>query len=345
MSISGLALKSRCTSPIVNHTVFKGARPRFLPGTLLSMKIKILGSAAGGGFPQWNCNCPNCRDLRNDAPNVTGRTQSSIAVSTNGQDWLLVNASPDILQQIRNNPELQPARHIRDTGIAAILLTDAQIDHVTGLLMLREHARPWPIYATPSVWHDLSTGFPIANLLSHYCGVEHRRLDTDGQPVGGLDFLDQVRITPVSLKSKAPPYSPNRTQGKVGDNIGLLIENLRSGKRVFYAPGLGEVEPAIRQHMQQADLVLVDGTLWAEDEMIRLGLSGKKSSDMGHLALSGTGGMIEVLDSLGDGTRTPRKVLVHINNSNPVLRHDSPERATLQRHNIEVAEDGMVFEV
>lgn len=309
------------------------------------MKIRILGSAAGGGFPQWNCNCPNCRGLRTGAIQAQARTQSSIAVSTNEQDWLLINASPDILQQIRTTPALQPARQIRDTGIAAILLTDAQIDHVTGLLMLREAARPWPLYATPSVWLDLSSGFPIANLLGHYCGVDHRPLPLDGQAIDGLDFLDQVRLSAVPLKSKAPPYSPNRHQEKRGDNIGLWMENLRTGKRVFYAPGLGEPDPAVIDYMRKADLVLVDGTLWAEDEMIRLQLSGKTSSEMGHLALSGEAGMMALLNTLDSPSHAPRKVLVHINNSNPVLCEDSPERAELERRGIEVGYDGMVFEV
>lgn len=273
------------------------------------------------------------------------RTQSSIAISTNGDDWLLINASPDLLQQIRDNPELQPARSIRDTGIAAVLLTDAQIDHVTGLLMLREYARPWPLYTTPVVWRDLSTGFPITSILSHYCGVEHREIPLDQQAVSGLDFLQNVRITAIPLTSKAPPYSPNRHNPMLGDNIALWIENVASGQCVFYAPGLGEPDEQLVTYMRRADVVLVDGTLWAEDEMINLGLSGKKSSEMGHLALSGSGGMIELLQSLDSSDHVPRKVLVHINNSNPILREDSAERAELTQYGIEVGYDGMTFEV
>lgn len=309
------------------------------------MKVKILGSAAGGGFPQWNCNCPNCQGLRANTITAQARTQSSIALSTDGQDWLLVNASPDVLQQIRANPELQPNRQVRDTGIAAVLLTDAQIDHVTGLLMLREYARPWPLYTTATVWADISTGFPITSILSHYCGVQHYELSLTGQAITGLDFLRDVRIVAVPLRSKAPPYSPNRDRPQLGDNIGLWIENLHSGQSLFYAPGLGMPEEHIRAYMQRADVVLVDGTLWAEDEMIQLGLSAKKSSQMGHLALAGQGGMIELLDSLNHHQHTPRKVLVHINNSNPILREDSAERAVLNQHGIEVGYDGMEFEV
>lgn len=308
------------------------------------MKLKILGSAAGGGFPQWNCNCPNCDGIRRGTINAQTRTQSSLAVSVNGDDWLLINASPDILTQIRSNPALQPARSVRDTGIAAVLVTDAQIDHVTGLLMLREGSRPLPLYATEPVFHDLSSGFPITSILSHYCGVNHHPVPLDGTALD-IDFLPGVSITAVPLRSKAPPYSPNRQAPVQGDNIGLEIKNTTSGASVFYAPGLGQPEPHVIQAMNRSDLVLVDGTLWDDDEMIQLELSAKTSQDMGHLALNGPGGMIEVLNGLNTDTQPIRKVLVHINNTNPVLREDSAEREQLEANGIEVAADGMTFEL
>ncbi|SAK97403.1 pyrroloquinoline quinone biosynthesis protein PqqB [Caballeronia catudaia] len=144
------------------------------------MKIKVLGSSAGGGFPQWKCNFPNCDGFRRGTIDARRRTQSSLAVTTNSADWLLVNASPDILAQIASNTELQPARAVRDSGIAAILAMDAQIDHVSGLLMLREHHGPLPLYATAPVWQDLRSGFPIGPILSSYCGIEHRQIPADG---------------------------------------------------------------------------------------------------------------------------------------------------------------------
>ncbi|TDV19519.1 pyrroloquinoline quinone biosynthesis protein PqqB [Paraburkholderia caballeronis] len=306
------------------------------------MKIKVLGSSAGGGFPQWNCNCRNCDGVRRGTLNARRRTQSSIAVSANGEDWLLVNASPDLLAQIAANPELQPARRTRDTGIAAALVIDAQIDHVTGLLMLRERDTPLPLYATDAVWDDLSTGFPVAPILSHYCGVAHRRIALDGAPLS-LAELPGVQIDALPLSSKAPPYSPHRHAPARGDNLGLTITNPRSGRRAFYAPGLGAIEPHVLDTMREADLLLVDGTLWTGDEMIRLGLSNKTAADMGHLPQSGPGGMIEVLDSLGP--RAIRKVLIHINNTNPILVEDGPERRVLAEHGIEVASDGMTFEL
>jgi pyrroloquinoline quinone biosynthesis protein B len=301
------------------------------------MFIQVLGSAAGGGFPQWNCNCPNCDGLRRGSIQARARTQSSICVSANGTDWLLVNASPDVLQQIRATPELQPARTVRDSGIAAVLLMDAQIDHVTGLLMLRERQTPLPLLATEEVLSDISAGFPITQILSHYCGVQPLALALDAGPVH-IPGLDGVVVRPVGLSSKPPPYSPFRNCPRPGDNMGLVIENPQTGQSVFYAPGLGEVTPALLERMARSSVVLVDGTFWSEDEMQRLGLSQKSAAAMGHLPQSGPGGMVAQLDTLPAGVR---KILIHINNTNPILREDSAERAELAAHGIEVAFDGM----
>ncbi|MGF6597409.1 pyrroloquinoline quinone biosynthesis protein B [Paraburkholderia sp. GAS448] len=320
----------------------------------LNMKIKILGSSAGGGFPQWNCNCGNCEGVRRGSVRATPRTQSSIAVTANGEDWLLVNASPDLLTQAAANPDMQPARRIRDSGIAAVLVVDSQIDHVTGLLMLRERSTPLPLYTTDAVWDDLTGGFPVAPILSHYCGIERRSVALDGEPfeVAGLSG---VQVTALPLNSKAPPYSPHRETPVRGDNIGLVITNRYTGRRVFYAPGLGVVGPQVLKAMRDADLLLVDGTFWTSDEMIRLDLSDKTAADMGHLPQSGRGGMIEVLDSIGPrnvedvkGVASPqpvRKVLIHINNTNPILVEDGSERGVLVDHGIEVGSDGMTFEL
>ncbi len=301
------------------------------------MHLRVLGSAAGGGFPQWNCNCPNCDGFRRGTLKAQARTQSSIAVSANAEDWLLVNASPDVLSQIRAHPELQPARAVRDSGIACVLLMDAQIDHVTGLLMLRERASPLPLLATPEVLSDIGEGFPITRILSHYCGIQALplKLDAELQAVPGLPG---VALRPVVLSSKPPPYSPFRHCPRPGDNIGLVIENPENGARVFYAPGLGEVTPDLLALMAQCQIVLVDGTFWTEDEMQRLGLSKKTAADMGHLPQSGSQGMIAQLDQLPPGVR---KILIHINNTNPILQEDSAERALLDAHGIDVAWDGM----
>jgi pyrroloquinoline quinone biosynthesis protein B len=304
------------------------------------LKIRILGSAAGGGFPQWNCNCANCDGVRKGTIDAAARTQSSIAVSDNGVDWLLINASPDILAQIRATPALQPARAIRDSGIGAVLLMDAQIDHVTGLLMLRERGSPLPLYATPSVLADLAQALPITRVLSHYCGVDAHPLAIDGVALT-IAPLVATTILPVPLLSKAPPYSPHRDDPHPGDNIGLMIRNSASGKSLFYAPGLGEITPAVELAMRSADVLLVDGTCWSDDEMISQGLSKKTARMMGHLAQSGPGGMIELLDRMP----AARKILIHINNSNPILSEDAPQRALLTAHGIEVAVDGMEIDL
>ncbi|HEY9095055.1 MAG TPA: pyrroloquinoline quinone biosynthesis protein PqqB [Hydrogenophaga sp.] len=301
------------------------------------MRIRVLGSSAGGGFPQWNCNCRNCDGLRKGKLRAAARTQSSIAVSATGQDWLLVNASPDILKQIAQTPDLQPARALRDSGIAAVLLMDAQIDHVTGLLMLRERQTPLPLLATPEVLSDLSEGFPITRILSHYCQVAPTELPIDGSTTS-IPELPGLQVQTVALSSKPPPYSPFRGNPRPGDNIGLLLHNPETGARAFYAPGLAALTPELLDVMAGCSVVLVDGTFWTHDEMQREGLSKKSALDMGHLPQSGPGGMIEQLDKLPS---TVRKILIHINNTNPMLVDDSPERALLTAHGIEVAFDGM----
>jgi pyrroloquinoline quinone biosynthesis protein B len=304
------------------------------------MKIRVLGSAAGGGFPQWNCNCENCAGWRNGTIKATARTQSSIAVTENGTDWALINASPDILSQIRANPDLQPARQKRDSGIAAVVLMDAQIDHVTGLLMLRERSSPLPIYATEQVFADLTTGLPLVNTLSHYCTVEQHLID----PLGAaftIPHVAGIQFQPLPLSSKAPPYSPHRLNPHVGDNLGLSILSEKTGGRVFYAPGLGSLDEKVESAMHAADVLMVDGTFWTEDEMIRLGLSKKKAAEMGHLPQSGAGGMIEALRPY----KNKRRILIHINNTNPILREDSAEHQQLKDAGIEIAYDGLTIEI
>jgi len=305
------------------------------------LKIRVLGSAAGGGFPQWNCNCPNCSAVRHGSPQFTARTQSSITVSGDGEHWVLFNASPDILQQIRSFPTLQPARSLRDTAIAAIFLMDAQIDHTTGLYMLREHGKPLDLWCHALVRDDLQTGNPLLKVLSHYCGVRWNEVPLTNSGFK-MPLVPGLHFTALPLISNAPPYSPHRDHPQPGDNVGVTITDGQTKKRVFYAPGLGQMEPHVWEAMQAADCVLVDGTLWTDDEMITLGASAKTSRSMGHLPQTGPGGMLEWLDQLPANTR---KVLIHINNTNPILNTDSPQRAELNRRHIEVAYDGMEIDL
>lgn len=300
------------------------------------MIIRVLGAGAGGGFPQWNCNCGNCRRFREKTLNAKARTQSSIAVSADGKRWVLFNASPDIRSQLEAFPASHPREGVRDTGIHAIVLIDSQIDHTTGLLMLRESTRPLQIYCSEMVKQDLSTGFPVFRMLEHYCGVEHHAVPLDGGSFT-IPGIEGLKFSTHSLKSKAPPYSPHRHDPHDGDNIGVIVENLGSGRKLYYAPGLGEIEPHVRAAMEAADCLLVDGTFWREDEMHHAGICDKLAREMGHLPQSGDGGMLEVLNTLPGA----RKVLIHINNTNPILDEDSPQRQILTEAGVEVAYDGL----
>ena len=304
------------------------------------MKVRVLGSAAGGGFPQWNCNCPNCAGVRSGSIQASPRTQSSIAVSTDVRSWVLVNASPDLLAQIRAFPALQPARALRDTAISDVLLVDAQIDHTLGLLMLRE-GKPLRVWCTERVHAELSRSNPIFELLDHYCGVEWQRLPIGRGESFVIPSLESVRCQALAVPGNAPPFSPARDRPEPGDNIALLLSDARSGRSLFYAPGLGAVEPEVGEGLRGAQVVLVDGTFWREGELLRLGVSARSARQMGHLPQSGSGGMLELLGPLG----AERKILIHINNTNPILDERSAERAQLTAAGIEVAYDGMEIDV
>ena len=306
------------------------------------MKIRVLGSAAGGGFPQWNCNCRNCCGWRSGTLRSRARTQSSIAVS--GRDalsWALVNASPDILAQLKAHPVLQPGRAPRDTAIAAVVLVDAQIDHSAGLFMLRESTRPLKVWCTDAAHADLTGGNPIFRVLSHYCGIERHTLNPDGSEFA-VEGIAGVRWRALAVAGKPAPYSPHRDAPVPGDNVALVIGARDGGGQVVYAPGLGAMEAPVWSAMQAAACVLIDGTFWNDDEMIAMGLSGKRGREIGHLPQSGPGGTLEWLDKLPAATR---RILIHVNNTNPILDEDSAERAQLTERGIEVAWDGMEIEL
>jgi len=297
------------------------------------MHVHILGSAAGGGFPQWNCNCRNCAGFRAGTVRASARTQSSVALSDNGAQWILCNASPDIRAQLAAFPALHP-QQLRENRIKAIVLLDAQIDHVTGLLSLREGC-PHPLYCTEAVHSDLSTAFPLFPMLLHWNGgLQHCPIElfTPWQ----IPACPDLRLTALPLESNAPPYSPRRGHPQAGDNIGLYVEDLRSGQSLFYAPGLGRVDSALLEILREADCLLLDGTLWRDDELRVQGVGQLLGTEMGHLPQSGAGGMLEVLQGL-----SARKILIHINNTNPILDEDSPERAQLTAQGVEIAFDGM----
>lgn len=306
------------------------------------MKILVLGSGAGGGFPQWNCNCRLCAGQRSGQVRATPRTQSSIAVSADGERWILLNASPDLGAQLRASPALWPRHGLRHSPIEAVVLMDSQIDHVAGLLSLREGQR-LQLYCTPEAHDDLTGSLPLLRTLDSYCGVTWHPLSLEAGG-GAWHEIAGLRLQALPVPGKAPPYSPRRQTEARSENAAVLIEDPATGKRVLYAPGLAQVGEAERRSLDACDCVLVDGTFWTEDEMVAAGLGKKHAADMGHLPQCDGPhgpGMLKALDACA----AQRKVLIHINNSNPILDEDGAERAELTRRGIEVAFDGMELEI
>ena len=280
--------------------------------------------------------------MRSGTLRAAPRTQSSIAVcGSDPAGWALVNASPDVLAQLRASPALQPARSPRDSAIAAVVLVDGQIDHTTGLFMLRESTNALPLWCTDEVCADLTRGNPIFGVLQHFCGVDRRRMSPDGR-VFRVDGVPGVTWRALAVPGKPAPFSPHREAPVPGDNVALVIGDERTGRTAIYAPGLGAIEETLWRAMQASACVLVDGTFWTDDEMLALGRAHKRARDMGHLPQSGAGGMLEWLERLAPGTR---RILIHVNNTNPILDEDSPERAALVRRGIEVGWDGLEIEL
>lgn len=307
------------------------------------MQILVLGAAAGGGFPQWNCHCDNCRAVRHGETQVRARTQSSIAVSANGEDWVLINASPDLRQQINASEPLWPKDKSiqRGTAIRSVVLTDSQIDHVTGLLTLRE-GLPLPVYCTDVVYEDLTEAFPIFPMLSHWHGgLQRQRISTDYAQAFSPQGAEGLVFRPVVLASNAPPYSRYRDNIVDGNNIGLHITDPASGTSVFYAPGCVQANAQVQEMLSVADCVLFDGTLWLDDEMIQKGFSQRLGTQMGHMPMNGPDGTVALLSRFD----ISRKILIHINNTNPVLNEASDAHAYVKSHGIELAYDGMLIDL
>ncbi|WP_194437790.1 pyrroloquinoline quinone biosynthesis protein PqqB [Vibrio fluminensis] len=301
------------------------------------MRILILGSAAGGGFPQWNCHCENCSGVRNGTINAQARTQSSIAVSADGNNWVLINASPDIRQQINQSPQLWPLNQQRGSNIKAAILTDSQVDHTTGLLTLRE-GLPLDVYCTNVVHEDLTTAFPLFPMLQHWHGgLKHHLIGTDHQHGFTIQQATGLTFFPVHLESNAPPYSPYRDDVVPGNNIGLKVVDNASGKYLFYAPGIVESTPLVESMLSKAECALIDGTLWLDDEMIKNGFGHKLGSQMGHMPVNGENGSVALLNHF----EIRRKILIHINNTNPILNEDSSAHQFVIDNGVEIATDGM----
>jgi pyrroloquinoline quinone biosynthesis protein B len=294
--------------------------------------LRVLGSAAGGGSPQWNCGCPVCAAVRSGAG--PARTQSSVAVSADGRRWFLINASPDVRTQIEAFPGLHPYDD-RTTPLDAVLLTDAELDHTLGLLLLREARAGLSLYATPAVHKTLCDGLGLLRTLERYCPVEWRAV----VPGADLPLADGLSCRPFDVPTtKRNRFGPDVDQGRV---VGYRLTDERSGGTLVYLPGVQALTPALRAEIQGCQCLLIDGTCWRDDELVRLGLAGKTSREMGHLPIDGPDGSLAQLRSLGAG----RTIFVHMNNTNPILLEDAPERRIVEDGGMEVAMDGLEVEV
>jgi len=303
------------------------------------MLIRVLGSAAGGGFPQWNCGCPNCRGLREGTIRASARTQECVAVSADGSDGcVLLNCSPEIRGQIESAPALHP-RAPRHSPIAAILLTNGDLDHCLGLLSLRESHR-LIVYATDAVERGFTRGNVLYRTLERFPGQVTWRLlkigheddivDVDGRTTG-------LTAEAVAVPGKAPVHLEGQSPADPGDSVGFRIREARTGRVLAYLSGVASVTEAVRQAIAHADAVFFDGTFWSSDELSASGLGTKRAEEMAHLPVGGPTGSLAQLA----GVRAGRRIYIHVNNSNPMLREDSRERAAVAAAGWEVAWDGM----
>jgi pyrroloquinoline quinone biosynthesis protein B len=295
-----------------------------------AVRVRVLGSAAGGGFPQWNCRCPTCEAARR-GDGARPRTQSSLAIRGADGPWFLANASPDLRQQLEALGA-EGLDGVRAAPVAGVLLTDAEIDHTAGLLLLRESSAPIRVYGSDQVRRALTDGYPVLRILEDYSGVEWRSLEP-----GASLALDgsSLEVESFGAGGDAPRYLA--ATGTDVEATGLVFRDRATGGVLTYVPGLARLDDAVVRRLAASDVVLVDGTFWRDDELARLGISDRTASDMGHVPLSGPGGTLEALAALD----RPRAIFVHINNTNPILLERSPEREAVVRAGVEVAEDGL----
>jgi pyrroloquinoline quinone biosynthesis protein B len=303
------------------------------------LRVVVLGAAAGGGVPQWNCGCRICRAARTEHPEFQS-SQASLAISADGDHWFLINASPDLRQQLISAPQLHPlAGQLRHSPIAGVILTNGEIDAIAGLLSMRE-GWPFTIYAHAKVLATLKSN-SIFNVLNEKTvrrqpiEIEHsfEPALADGSPSG-------IEILPFEVAGKGAWYLDGQTQADArdgaGDTLGLRIRDKTTGKFFYFVAACANVTDDLKSRLAGAPLVFFDGTVWRDDELIAAGLGNKTGQSMGHIAMSGERGAIAALDGLG----IERKIFLHINNSNPALLHDSEERRTAESAGWRIPADG-----
>jgi pyrroloquinoline quinone biosynthesis protein B len=302
------------------------------------MHVRVLGSAAGGGFPQWNCGCDNCLAVRSGAPGVIARTQESVAISADRETWFLLNVSPEVRAQIESFSGLHP-RAPRHSPIAGLVLTNGDLDHCLGLLSLRE-SYPLDLYATASVERGFREGNVLHRTLQRFDGQLRFRplelgrsrelLKRDGTASG-------LTVEPVPVPGKLPIHLEGLSTPSAEDNIGLLVREPARGLTLGYFPAVSGPCAPLRDAFEQSACVFLDGTFWSSDELPQRGLGNKRAEDMAHWPLGGEQGSLAFLRGQADR----RRIYIHVNNTNPVLRPDSSEAQQLRAAGVELAFDGM----
>ncbi len=307
------------------------------------MHVIVLGSAAGGGVPQWNCACDNCEAIRRSAL-IGRRTQDSVAVTANGERWVLLNASPDFRQQLEAAPQLWPRNNldaVRNTPIAAVALTNGDLDHCLGLFSMREWT-PFSLYATQATYDGLVSHNAMARTFDRQHRQLHHHpltlgerlpiLDVAGKPVG-------LSIIAFGVVGKLPLHLEKLQTASPEMNVGLLIEQDDGGQRLAYVPGAGAID-GIASRVAGADCLLLDGTFWSDDELSRQEPSGKTAKQMAHWPVGGPDGSLSSFEALS----VQRRLFTHVNNTNPMLLPGSPEWTRVHDSGWTVAEDGMEFQ-
>jgi len=303
------------------------------------LDVVVLGSAAGGGFPQWNSNAPACRRARAGDAGAPSRTQASLAVSANRRDWFVLNASPDLRLQIEAAPALHPREGLRSSPISGVVLTGGDVDAIAGLLHLRERHR-FTLYAPARVLAVIAAN-PIFRVLAPDC-VQRCELPLDPRvELAGAAGSSGLAVVAFAVPAKVPLYFETAGEepllGEEGDAIGLEVIDLGTARSFFFIPGCAAMTDHLRKRLAGGSLVFFDGMLWRDDEMIRLGVGSKTGRRMGHMSISGEDGTIAAFRDLAVG----RRIFIHLNNSNPVLLDDSPERRLAEEAGWEIAYDGM----
>lgn len=309
------------------------------------MRIEILGSAAGGGFPQWNCNCRHCHALRTRTFHGKVRTQTQVAVTNDQDSWFLLNASPDLRMQIEASSFLHPRNEQRDSPISGVLLTSADVDQVAGLLSLRE-LQPFRIYCTPSLQHILredNSIFAMLNRVPNQVSWSEAQIGQSFPLVSVQGHESGICGSVFSVEGRYPAYVSSKRSASLRPaeaSIGVVLESA-SRCRVIYLPAVPKIDDSLLQRLESADLLLFDGTFWSDDELIRVQGSGASAREMGHVPVSGPEGSLRMLASL----RRPRKIFIHINNTNPMLDEAGPESREVREAGWEIAEDGIRFDI